>query len=75
LSDISPKFNGYAYPVASAEAGKLAGFSVIYLKMAQNLPGKSQHIEFHHKIGSSRPSHLSHPDRHVDKIAAIIDIS
>jgi hypothetical protein len=28
------------------------------------MPGKLQHIEIHHKIGSSRPPHLSHPDRH-----------
>jgi hypothetical protein len=31
-------FEYYAYPVASGEAKKLAGFSVSYSKMAQNLP-------------------------------------
>jgi hypothetical protein len=58
-------FTFYAYPVASGEAGKLTGFSVIYLKMAQNLPGKSQRIEINHKIGSSSPWCLCQPDRHV----------
>ena len=58
----------HAYPVASGETGKLAGFSVRYLKMAQNLPEKSQYIEIHNKIRSSMPPHLGHPDRHIDPI-------
>jgi hypothetical protein len=46
------------------ETGKITGFSVIYLKMAINLPGKTQYIEIHYKIGSSKPFYLIHPDRH-----------
>ena len=55
----------YAYPVVSGETGKFTGFSVSYLKMAQNLSEKSQHAEIHHKAEFSQPPDLFHADRHV----------
>jgi len=60
-------FRKYAYSVVSGETEKFTGFSVSYLKMAQNLKGKPQHIVIHHKTGLSSPPHLTHADRHIRK--------